>query len=106
MEIKFSTLWRTGVYKFQQLRNQDYRIVICLGISPFGAHCWAIPKDEIFQRWKSGAEGLCSQHGGAVGTDTAWLSFRIGSVPQWLVPFGGCLQDAVAKLEALAPHGK
>ncbi|PKO20737.1 MAG: hypothetical protein CVU38_18545 [Chloroflexi bacterium HGW-Chloroflexi-1] len=42
VEIKFSTLWESGVYKFQQIRDQDYDFAICLGISPFNAHCWVI----------------------------------------------------------------
>ncbi len=44
VEIKFSTLWDSGVYKFQQIRDQNYEYVVCLGISPFDAHCWIIPK--------------------------------------------------------------
>ena len=28
IEIKFSTLWQTGVYKFQQLRDQDYEYTV------------------------------------------------------------------------------
>jgi hypothetical protein len=39
-EIEFSTLWRGGFYKFQQLRDQNYKFAVCLGISPFDAHCW------------------------------------------------------------------
>ena len=34
VEIKFSSLWKTGLYKFQQLRDQNYAVAICLGISP------------------------------------------------------------------------
>src|SRR3989344_3974479 len=35
VEIKFSTEWENGQYVFQQLRNQNYRFLICIGISPF-----------------------------------------------------------------------
>ncbi len=65
-EIKFSTLWKSGVYKFQQLRDQDYRFVICLGVSPFDAHCWVIPKDVVLVHWGAG-DGIESQHGGKKG---------------------------------------
>jgi len=58
-EIKFSTLW-AGFYKFQQLRDQNYEFVICLGVSPFDAHCWAIPKSVLMERWRSG--DIESQH--------------------------------------------
>jgi hypothetical protein len=30
-EIKFSTLWEGGFYKFQQLRDQNYALAICPG---------------------------------------------------------------------------
>ena len=30
VEVKFSTLWRSGVYKFQQIRDQRYDFLICL----------------------------------------------------------------------------
>ena len=39
-------------YKFQQLRDQNYEFAICLGISPFSAHCWVLPKAEIMDRWR------------------------------------------------------
>jgi hypothetical protein len=44
VEVKFSTLWKTGVYKFQQIRNQNYEYSICLVVSPNEAHCWVISK--------------------------------------------------------------
>jgi len=68
-EVKFSTLWKEGFYKFQQLRNQNYDFAVCLGISPFDAHCWVIPKSTVLEQWKKG--GIESQHGGRAGTDTA-----------------------------------
>jgi hypothetical protein len=39
VEIKFSTLWQEGIYNFQQIRDQNYEYAVCLGISPFEAHC-------------------------------------------------------------------
>ena len=99
-EIKSSTLWKQGVYKFQQLRDQNYEIAICLGISPFEAHCWVLPKPLIMQMW--GAKGgLQSQHGGRQGTDTAWLSVDPGNVPAWLRACGGSLSDGLAQLQTL-----
>ena len=49
VEIKFSTLWKSGVFKFQQLRDQNYEYAICLGISPFDAQCWAISKETLLR---------------------------------------------------------
>ena len=89
-EIKGSTLWKGGGFKFQQLRDQEYDIVICLGIRPFDAQCWVIPKDVLMQH----PEGVVSQHGGQAGTDTAWLGFNASTPPRWLQQWGGRLSDA------------
>lgn len=35
VEVKFSTLWASGGYKFQQIRDQNYDYLFCLGLSPF-----------------------------------------------------------------------
>ncbi|MEX2143302.1 MAG: hypothetical protein WD740_01795 [Anaerolineales bacterium] len=32
VEVKLSTLWASGIYKFQQLRDQNYEYAICLGV--------------------------------------------------------------------------
>ncbi len=111
VEIKLSTLWKNGGYKFQQLRDQDYELAICLGLSPFDAHCWVLPKAELLRRWRAsiadGREvgGLRSQHGGATGRDTAWLAFDAAAPPDWLRPYGGTLAEAAAKLKKLARRG-
>ena len=93
-EIKFSTLWRGGFYKFQQLREQDYDIVICLGVSPFDAHCWTIPKLVIWENLGK-CEGLSSQHAGSKGRDTGWLQVHPGNIQGWLTIYGGTLKEGV-----------
>lgn len=93
-EIKCSTLWKNRTYKFQQLRDQNYAFVICLGISPLDVHCWVLPKTVIMRKWESGEIG--SQHGGRAGKDTAWLTVSPDNVPEWLQDFGGKLSDAVS----------
>ena len=90
MEIKFSTLWKGGVYKFQQIRDQDYAFVFALGVSPFDAHAWVIPKGVLSTR----PPGLRRQHGGARGTDTDWLSVTVGHEHEWMNPYGGTLAAA------------
>ncbi len=97
--------WKAGSYKFQQLRDQDYEFAVCLGVSPFDAHCWVIPKSVIMGQWGEG-NGLESQHGGRVGTDTAWLSVRPGHEPEWLNECGGRLAGAavlIAKITGRKP---
>lgn len=101
-EIKFSTLWENDGYTFQQFRDQDYDVAICLGVSPFHASCWAIPKKEILRQWRGGAGGLRAQHGGAGGSDTAWLTFPAAAPPHWLAGYGGTLLEGAESLARLA----
>jgi len=96
VEIKFSTLWQSGVYKFQQLRDQDYAFAICLGVSPFNAHCWVISKRAL----RLHVIGHTPQHTGKGGTDTFWLSFKPTEPPEWLRTCGGGLADAFEILKA------
>ena len=100
VEIKSSTLWQNGGYKFQQLRDQNYDVAICLGISPFAAHCWVIPKSAIMEKW--GTSELPIQHGGQRGNDTVWLSVDPDNVQGWLRPYGGTLDAAIDVLRRIA----
>ena len=71
VEIKFSTLWKTGGYKFQQIRDQNYDLLICLGVSPFDAHCWVIPKADVMRLWL--VEGkITGQHYGNI-----WIRYGL-----------------------------
>jgi hypothetical protein len=92
MEIKFSTLWKSGGYKFQQLRDQDYASVFCLGISPAQVHAWLIPKEIAWQH-------AIPQHGGSLGTDTKWLGFQADNPPLWMQKYGGSLSDVLSMLQ-------
>ena len=95
-EIKTSFLWGNQTYKFQQLRDQNYDFALCLGISPFDACCWVIPKQIIMEKWRSGE--IIPQHGGSSGTDTAWFSVAPQSPPEWIDEWGGRLAEAVEKI--------
>lgn len=88
MEIKFSTRWKSGGYKFQQLRDQDYASVFCLGLSPQDVHAWLIPKAVAWDH-------ATPQHGGKAGKDTKWLSFPADSPPGWLSAYGGSLTEVL-----------
>lgn len=102
VEIKFSTRWKSGVYKFQQIRNQNYDYCLCLGISPFEAHAWLIPKSIILKH----VIGKMGQHTGASGADTAWLSFKVGEEHKWMKPHGGSLAKvkAIFRKAGKGPH--
>src|SRR5512138_990676 len=97
VEIKFSTLWENGIYKFQQIREQNYEYAVCLGISPFEAHCWVIRK-ALLQKYVIGHMG---QHTGMTGQDTSWITVNPTCPPDWLIPCGGNLDQAFLVLKGL-----
>ena len=96
VEIKFSTLWKSGVYKFQQIRDQNYEYCFCLGVSPFDAHAWLLPKSLL----KEHVIGKMGQHTGSAAADTAWLSFKVGEEYDWMKPHGGTLSRVAELLSA------
>lgn len=96
LEIKMSTLWASGGYKFQQIRDQEYDYCLCLGLSPFDAHAWLLPKAILREH----VIGHMGQHTGASGSDTAWLGFQVGQPYAWMAPFGGRLADVAALLQS------
>ncbi len=100
VEVKFSTLWTDNeIFKFQQLRDQDYEYALLLGVSPFDAQAWFVPKAELsYNR----PPALVPQHGGAAGRDTRWLSFTAATPPAWLGEFGGRLARVRELIEAAA----
>jgi hypothetical protein len=101
VEVKFSTLWESGIYKFQQIRDQKYDLMVLLGVCPFDAHCWVITK-ETLREHVIGAHGM-GQHGGGGASETSWVSFPPAEPPAWLRRHGGNLRLAVERLRALAP---
>lgn len=102
VEIKLSTLWKTGTYKFQQLRDQAYDVVICLGISPRDVHCWVLPKALIVEKWASGE--ISAQHTGSAGRDTAWFTVNPNAPQPWLTPRSGKLTAAAQQLRQLTEN--
>lgn len=97
VEVKFSTLWKSGIYKFQQIRDQSYEYAACLGISPFDAHCWVISK-AILKKYVIGHMG---QHTGAGGKETSWFAVEPEHPPEWLAGCGGTLDEAFTVLKSL-----
>lgn len=89
IEIKMSTLWKSGGFKFQQIREQNYDFCLCLGISPFEVNAWLLPKDVL----REYVIGHMGQHTGAAGSDTAWLGFNADSPYNWMAPYGDRLRD-------------
>jgi hypothetical protein len=98
VEIKFSTLWKSGIYKFQQIRDQNYEYAVCLGVSPFEAHCWAISKSLL----KKHVIGHMGQHTGIAGKETSWITVIPNEPPDWLKTCGGTLDQAFIVLKGLS----
>jgi|SRR3989338_89558 len=96
IEIKFSTLWENGQYKFQQIRDQDYDYLFCLGISPFAVHAWIMKKEEM------PLDIMPYQHGGSEGRDTRWLTVRPDNIPGQLNKFGGSLSSVLKILKSIS----
>lgn len=95
IEIKMSSLWKNGGFKFQQIRDQEYDYCLCIGISPFDAQAWLLPKSVLRQY----VIGHMGQHTGAAGTDTAWLGFDSDDPFDWMAPYGQRLADVARLLE-------
>lgn len=100
IEVKFSTMWESGIYKFQQVRDQEYDFAFCLGVSPFDAHAWLLPKTLLLER----VIGHLGQHTGADAADTAWFGFTPGRPLEWLNGYGGRLSDVWTIMTSLG-HG-
>lgn len=96
VEVKFSTLWKSGGFTFQQIRDQSYEVAALLGIEPTTVHLWFVPKPILWEQVKDRG-----QHTGADASDTKWLSFPAGAPPAWLGQYGGRLPAARAALERL-----
>lgn len=92
VEVKFSTPWQGGGYKFQQLRDQSYEVAALLGLQPQVVQLWIVPKDVLW-------EHAVGQHTGAGAQDTKWLSFPADKPPSWLDKYGGTLAKAKASLK-------
>lgn len=92
IRVKLSLEWGAGAFKFQQIRDEPFEYVFCLGIYPEGVYGWLIPREDLIVDgvWQE-RSGLTPQHGGIAGTDTYWLSVDPANPPGWLSTYGGTL---------------
>lgn len=93
---KFSTMWTKGFYRFQQIRADGYDHVICLGISPFAAHCWIFSREYALRNAKQ-------QHQGA---KEYWLHIDPKNPPEWAKGCGGTLEEAFQVIKKLKAKTK
>lgn len=98
VEVKLSTLWKDGRYRFQQIRRDDYEYIVLVGLSPDDrVHMWVVPKCVIEEH----VLGVLGQHGGASATETAWLRVDPDAPPAWLASYGVSVFDAIDSLAKL-----
>ncbi|MGX5679864.1 hypothetical protein [Schumannella luteola] len=94
VQVKTSTLWANNTYKFQQIRDDPYDRLLCLGVSPDDFHAWLIPKTEALTH----ASG---QHTGAAARETRWITAIPNARNGWLDEYGGQLADVARLLTRL-----
>lgn len=87
--VKMSTRWADGKYKFQQIRDNGYDIVICIGISPFEAHCWVFERQYIIKY-------ATPQH-----KSEYWIAINPSKPEDWAKNCGGTLDQAYLVLKDL-----
>ena len=92
--IKFSTLWANDIYRFQQIRPTGYDYVICLGISPFDAHCWVVEREWAVRHSKP-------QHKGGPKVADYWMEIDPNQPEAWIKDCGGSLDQAFQILKSL-----
>lgn len=92
--IKFSTIWANRIYRFQQIRAKDYDYVICFGISPFNAHCWALERKFAIEHAKP-------QHFQGTKIVDYWLEINPDEPENWINNCGGTLDQAYHILKRL-----
>ena len=88
--IKFSTLWSTGTYKFQQIRKDGYDYLLCFGLSPNEVHCWIFTREYTRENIIKNAT---LQHKGEKGGEY-WINIHPKHPPKWAEDFGGTLDQA------------
>ena len=91
--IKFSTLWNSGNYTFQQIRPKGYDYLICFGISPFFANCWILERKNTLQN-------SSEQHRGEKGAEY-WFAIDPRDPLEWVKGSGGSMNNALKSLKSI-----
>lgn len=83
VRVKFSTLWSSGVYTFQQIRDGNYDHLILFGLSPQEAHAWVLSRSAALA---------------ITGASTSWIAIDPAAPPPSLNQSGGSLSAFFAAL--------
>ena len=83
-EVKTSTMWGEGAnFTFQQIRDQEYDIIIFQFILPNEELLYYCTKDDALNHIMIDGHG---QHGGGDATETYWITFDLENVPDYIIP--------------------
>lgn len=74
VRVKFSTLWTSGVYTFQQILDGAYDYLLLFGLSPHEGHAWVVSRESALA---------------LTGATTPWISVNPAAPPPVLAPAGG-----------------
>jgi hypothetical protein len=99
IQVKTSTLWDSGNFRFQQIRDQNYDFLLCLGLMPTDVSAWLIPKQTVIEH----LDGVGGQHTGASARETLWMNPVPGANGTWIDEYGDQLSD-VRQLLLQLPH--
>ena len=83
-EVKTSTMWGEGKnFTFQQIRDQDYDIIIFQFVLPNEVKLFYCTKEDAVTHIMIDGHG---QHGGGQATETFWITFDLDHVPTYITP--------------------
>lgn len=92
VQIKTSMLWKSGIYRFQQIKSNDCNYFWLVGLSPDQVNLWVVPRAELecnLTRAQHKLDGVVESY---------MLEISPERVPEWLEPFGGSLDQCLIKL--------
>ena len=90
-EVKTSTMWGEGKnFTFQQIRNQDYDIIIFQFVLPNEVKLFYCTKEDAVTNIMIDGHG---QHGGGDATETFWITFDLDNVPHYIIPIAELLTN-------------
>jgi hypothetical protein len=96
VEMKLSTLWGDGTYRFQQIRDTEaVDHLVLLGVSPDSVSIWVVPREVLFSH--ASEPSASASH--------RWLVFDAANPPAWLDRYGGSPQRAAEVAAALDGSG-
>lgn len=96
VKTKLSLMGEAGTLIFQQIKDDDFDYLICIGLYPVDSYGWIIPKSEILVDGNlQDRQGLTAQHVSEEGIPSDyWITNLDAANPfAWLAPFGGTTEQ-------------